>query len=83
MTPPGWRAMNQARVLRNWRVVSLQRWPATSGTPSRRPFCWLGQIADVLGHQSVASTGVYLKSSHGLLARCALDPDEPGRQAAR
>jgi integrase len=41
------------------------------------------QIADVLGHQSVASTGVYLKSSLGLLARCALDPDEPGRQAAR
>jgi len=41
------------------------------------------QIADVLGHQSVASTGVYLKSSLGLLSRCALDPDEPGRQAAR
>jgi len=41
------------------------------------------QIADILGHQSVASTGVYLKSSLGLLARCALDPDEPGRQAAR
>jgi hypothetical protein len=33
------------------------------------------QIADVLGHQSVASAGVYLKSSLGLLARCALDPD--------
>jgi integrase len=41
------------------------------------------QIADILGHQSVASTGVYLKSSLGLLSRCALDPDEPGRQAAR
>jgi integrase len=41
------------------------------------------QIADILGHQSVTSTGVYLKSSLGLLARCALDPDEPGRQAAR
>ncbi len=41
------------------------------------------QIADILGHQSVASTGVYLKSSLGLLARCALDPDEPGRQAAK
>ena len=40
-------------------------------------------IADILGHQSVASTGVYLKSSLGLLSRCALDPDEPGRQAAR
>src|SRR5271157_3117434 len=33
------------------------------------------QIADILGHQSVASTGVYLKSSPGLLSRCALDPD--------
>ena len=33
------------------------------------------QIADILGHQSVASTGVYLKSSLGLLSRCALDPD--------
>ena len=36
------------------------------------------QIADILGHQSVASTGVYLKSSLGLLAKCALDPDAPG-----
>lgn len=33
------------------------------------------QIADILGHQSVRSTGVYLKSSLGLLAQCALDPD--------
>ena len=41
------------------------------------------QIAGILGHQSVQSTGVYLKSSLGLLSRCALDPDEPGRQAAR
>jgi hypothetical protein len=41
------------------------------------------QIADILGHQSVASTGVYLKSSLGLLAKCALDPDEPGRQVPR
>ena len=41
------------------------------------------QIADILGHQSVASTGVYLKSSLALLATCALDPDAPGRQASR
>jgi integrase len=41
------------------------------------------QIADILGHQSVTSTGVYLKSSLGLLARCPLDPDEPARQAAQ
>lgn len=41
------------------------------------------QIADILGHQSVTSTGVYLKSSLGLLSRCALDPDEPGRQTSR
>jgi len=36
------------------------------------------QIADILGHQSVASTGVYLKSSLGLLVTCALDPDASG-----
>jgi integrase len=41
------------------------------------------QIADILGHQSVQSTGVYLKSSLGLLARCALDPDAPVREASR
>ena len=42
------------------------------------------QIADILGHQSVQSTGVYLKSSLGLLARCALDPDAPAEgQEAR
>jgi integrase len=41
-----------------------------NGTP-------LEQIADILGHQSVRSTGVYLKSSLGLLAKCALDPDAP------
>jgi integrase len=41
------------------------------------------QIADILGHQSVQSTGVYLKSSLGLLAQCALDPDAPARQASR
>ena len=43
------------------------------GTPVER-------IADILGHQSVQSTGVYLKSSLGLLARCALDPDRPARE---
>jgi len=42
------------------------------------------QIADILGHQSVASTGVYLKSSLSLLAQCALDPDQPApKQATR
>ena len=46
------------------------------GTPVER-------IADILGHQSVKSTGVYLKSSLGLLARCALDPDRPARELAR
>lgn len=34
-------------------------------------------IADILGHQSVTSTGAYLKSSIGLLSACALDPDQP------
>jgi integrase len=41
------------------------------------------QIADILGHQSVQSTGVYLKSSLGLLAKCALDPDRPATEASR
>jgi site-specific recombinase XerD len=41
------------------------------------------QIADILGHQQVASTGVYLKSSLGLLAQCALDPDAPTSGAGR
>ncbi len=41
------------------------------------------QIADILGHQSVTSTGVYLKSSLGLLAKCALDPDGPAPGATR
>ncbi|MGH9093522.1 MAG: site-specific integrase [Acidimicrobiales bacterium] len=43
----------------------------------------LEQIADILGHQSVRSTGVYLKSSLGLLAKCALDPDAPAQEASR
>ena len=43
----------------------------------------LEQIADILGHQSVRSTGVYLKSSLGLLAKCALDPDAPAQGASR
>lgn len=41
------------------------------------------QIADILGHQSVRSTGVYLKSSLGLLAKCALDPDGSASEATR
>jgi site-specific recombinase XerD len=41
------------------------------------------QIADILGHQQVASTGAYLKSSLRLLAACALDPDAPTPAVAR
>ena len=41
------------------------------------------QIAGILGHQSVQSTGVYLKSSLGLLSKCALDPDAPAREVSR
>jgi integrase len=41
------------------------------------------QIADILGHQSVGSTGVYLKSSLGQLAKCALDPDRPAAETSR
>ncbi len=47
-----------------------------AGTP-------LEQIADILGHQSVRSTAVYLKSSLGLLAKCALDPDAPTQGVSR
>jgi site-specific recombinase XerD len=39
------------------------------------------QIAEILGHESVQSTGVYLKSSLRLLAQCALDPDAPMSEA--
>jgi integrase len=46
------------------------------GTPVER-------IADILGHQSVQSTGVYLKSSLRLLAQCALDPDASTSEASR
>ena len=41
------------------------------------------QIADILGHQSVGSTGLYLKSSLSLLAKCALDPDQPATPVSR
>lgn len=41
------------------------------------------EIADILGHQQVASTGAYLKSSLRLLAQCALDPDAPSSGAQR
>ena len=41
------------------------------------------QIAGILGHQSVQSTGVYLKSSLGLLSKCALDPDAPAPGVSR
>ena len=47
-----------------------------AGTP-------IEQIADILGHQQVGSTGVYLKSSLRLLAQCALDPDAPTPAVAR
>jgi site-specific recombinase XerD len=40
------------------------------------------RIAEILGHQSVESTGVYLKSSLRLLAQCALDPDAPPSQSS-
>lgn len=40
------------------------------------------QIADILGHQSVDSTGVYLKASLRLLSQCALDPDAASRQVS-
>ena len=50
--------------------------PMENGTP-------VEQIADILGHRSVEPASVYLKSSLGLLARCARDPDAPGREVSR
>jgi site-specific recombinase XerD len=41
------------------------------------------QIADILGHQRVTATGAYLKSSLGLLAQCALDPDVSPSEVTR
>ena len=68
------------REQRRHGVHSLRHTLATrlmeDGTP-------IEQIADILGHQSVESTGVYLKSSLGLLATCALDPDGPAEGTAR
>ncbi|MHB2024438.1 MAG: site-specific integrase [Mycobacteriales bacterium] len=55
---------------------TLATWLMEDGTP-------LEQIADILGQQSVRSTGVYLKSSLGLLAKCALDPDAPAQGVSR
>jgi len=43
----------------------------------------LEQIADILGQQSVRSTGVYLRSSLGLLAKCALGPDAVATEVPR
>lgn len=36
----------------------------------------LQEIADILGHQDVDSTAVYLKSSLSLLRECTLNPQE-------
>jgi integrase len=52
------------------RITTLPITSMEDGTP-------VEVIADILGHQSVASTGAYLKSSIGLLSACALDPDQP------
>ena len=36
----------------------------------------LQEIADILGHQDIDSTAVYLKSSLALLRECSLNPEE-------
>jgi site-specific recombinase XerD len=36
----------------------------------------LPEIADILGHQDMDSTAVYLKSSLTLLRECSLNPEE-------
>ena len=58
------------------RVGRLLPTSLENGTP-------VEQIAGILGHQSAESTGVYLKSSLGLLSRCALDPDELASEVSR
>ncbi|MGB6223935.1 MAG: hypothetical protein WBF76_00965, partial [Pseudonocardiaceae bacterium] len=58
------------------RVGTMLSTSLEDGTP-------IEQIAAILGHQSVRSTGVYLKSSLGLLAKCALDPDGSASEATR
>jgi integrase len=58
---------------------SLRHTLATRLMEARVP---VDQIRDVLGHQSVESTGVYLKSSLDLLRQCAIDPDHAAVEAA-
>jgi len=51
---------------------SLRHTLATTLLEQHQP---IERIADILGHQSIESTPVYLKSSLGLLSECALDPE--------
>ena len=51
---------------------SLRHTLATTLLEQHEP---IERIADILGHQSVESTPVYLKSSLGLLRECALNPE--------
>ena len=51
---------------------SLRHTLATTLLEQHEP---IERIADILGHQSVESTPVYLKSSLALLRECALDPE--------
>jgi site-specific recombinase XerD len=51
---------------------SLRHTLATTLLEQHQP---IERIADILGHQSVESTPVYLKSSLNLLRECALDPE--------
>ena len=51
---------------------SLRHTLATTLLEQHEP---IERIADILGHQSVESTPVYLKSSLGLLSECALNPE--------
>jgi site-specific recombinase XerD len=51
---------------------SLRHTLATSLLEQHTP---IERIADILGHQSVNSTPVYLKSSLDLLRECGLNPE--------
>jgi integrase len=53
---------------------SLRRMLATTLMEQHVP---LQEIADILGHQDIESTPVYLKSSLKLLRECSLNPEMP------
>jgi hypothetical protein len=50
--PPGWRAMNQATVLRNWLVLKIHGRPLTAGMISAR--LWRAQYSLIQSRKSLS-----------------------------